>query len=67
MKKLIFYIIISIIITIFYSCAGGFQVSSGPGYGMGYGINSGPYGYGSYTYPRVNVGVYGGGYPRVRY
>lgn len=42
----------------FYSCAG-VQVSSG----VSYGIQGGPYGYGAWgMQPRVNVGVYGGGY-----
>jgi len=66
MKKLFIYLLISVIITTIVSCAG-FQVSSSVGFGIGYGVNSGPYGYGSYAYPNVTIGVYGGGYPRIRY
>lgn len=64
MKKLFIYILITLIITTYFSCVG-YQVSSSS-YGVGYGVNSGPYGYGSFGYPRVNVGVYSGGYPRYR-
>jgi hypothetical protein len=63
MKNLFIYILISLIIsTICFSCVG-YGVSYGAG--VGFGGATGPYGYGSY--PRVNVGVYGGGYPRPRY
>lgn len=62
MKKLLVYTLIALIVTTFFSCAG-YQTSSS----VGFGVSSGPYGYGSYGYPRVNVGVYGGGYPRYRY
>lgn len=62
MKKILILVIISLIVTTFFYCAG-YQVS----YGVGFGANYGPYGYGSYAYPRVNVGVYGGGYPGYRY
>ena len=61
MKKILICILILIAITItIFSCAG-YQAS----YGGGFGVASGPYGYGGY--PRVNVGVYGGGYPRIGY
>ncbi len=64
MKLIIKLLILLIIITTFYSCTG---VSVGTSFGVGY--VGGPYGgYGSYggygMYPRVNVGVYGGGYWR---
>lgn len=64
MKIILIYIItLTIIAVSFYSCAG-FQVSSS----VGFGVSGGPYGYGgyggygNYGYPRVNTGVYHGGY-----
>ncbi|HAY33710.1 MAG TPA: hypothetical protein PK536_05200 [Ignavibacteria bacterium] len=62
MKNLLIYFIITLILYTFTSCAG-VTVSSS----VGYGINSGPYGYGSYRYPNVNVGIYHGGYRGYRY
>ena len=67
MKLLIKLLIFLIIVITFYSCAG---VSVGTSFGVGY--VGGPYGgyggwggYGGYgVYPRVNVGIYGGGYWR---
>lgn len=61
MKYLIIYLLIALAVsTTFVSCVG-YQMS----YGVGYGVSSGPYGYGgfgAYRYPNVNVGVYRGGY-----
>ncbi len=63
MKAIIIYILISVVIsTICFSCTGGGGVS----YGIGFGEANGPYGYGRY-HPRINTGVYGGGYPRPGY
>ena len=60
MKLIIKLLILLINITTFYSCTG---VSVGTSFGVGY--YGGPYGgYGYGGYPRINVGVYGGGYWR---
>ncbi len=61
MLRIIIYLIITAVIAVSTLTCAGYQVS----YGVGYGVYSGPYGYGGY--PRVNVGVYGGGYPRIGY
>ncbi len=55
--SLIFLFIALIISTTFYSCVG-YQSSTS----VGFGVSSGPYGYGAYRYPNVNYGVYRGGY-----
>ncbi|MBK8554107.1 MAG: hypothetical protein IPL53_24890 [Ignavibacteria bacterium] len=55
MRKAFLYILILIIVTVFYSCAG-VQFSSG----IGIGISGGPYG--PRITPTVNVGIYNGGY-----
>lgn len=67
MKIILIYIIaFTVIAATFYSCAG-FQVSTS----VGYGVSGGPYGfggyggyggYGNFGYPRVNTGIYHGGY-----
>jgi hypothetical protein len=64
MKLTLIYIFIAVIIaTTYFSCVG-YQGSVS----VGYGVSSGPYGYGGYggyggyRYPNVNVGVYRGGY-----
>lgn len=57
MKIIIGIILILTMAAVIHSCTG---VSVGVGYGIGY--TGGPYGWGGY--PRVNVGVYGGGYWR---
>jgi len=58
MKIFLVYLLVSIIIAATYFSCAGYQVS----YGVGYGVSSGPYGYGGWNNPRVNVGVYSGGY-----
>ena len=55
MKHLILYAFILMIVITIFSCMG-VQYSSG----IGIGISGGPYG--PRVNPRVNVGVYGGGY-----
>lgn len=58
--KIIYILIAAIFSTTFFSCVG-YQASVG----VGYGVSSGPYGYGGYggyRYPNVNYGVYRGGY-----
>ncbi|MBL8007099.1 MAG: hypothetical protein JNJ56_06170 [Ignavibacteria bacterium] len=63
MKKILLGFLILFVVTTFFSCANT-QVSTG----IGFGVSSGPYGYGSHWgYPSVNVGVYGGGYRRFGY
>lgn len=61
MKKLLFCILILIFTAVTHFSCVGYQASYSGGFGTAYG----PYGYGGY--PRMNVGVYGGGYPHVRY
>lgn len=63
MKLFLIYITLVLLISAtFYSCVG---YQSSASVGVGFGVSSGPYGYGgfgAYRYPNVNVGVYRGGY-----
>jgi hypothetical protein len=60
MRKILIYILISIIVTTFFYCTG-LTLSSG----IGIGISGGPYG--THFTPTVNAGIYGGGYRRTGY
>lgn len=55
MKKTLVCLLITMIITTFYSCAG-FQPSAS----IGVGVSGGPYG--PSFRPNVNIGIYRGGY-----
>ena len=61
MKYILLLIITTAIISAtFFSCVG-YQ----PSVSVGFGVSSGPYGYGgygAYRYPNINYGVYRGGY-----